>query len=53
VVFKKSSAPQNWDVVEGRDCPKYLAETVFAGLDEVGRFDLMEQFCCTFTIAIV
>ncbi|KAF2439636.1 hypothetical protein P171DRAFT_448428 [Karstenula rhodostoma CBS 690.94] len=49
VVFKQSSAPDNWAVVEGHDCPKYLAETVFADMDEVDRSDLQGRFACTFT----
>lgn len=53
VVFKASSAPATWAVVEGQDCPKYLADTVFAGMEEEEKFDLKEVFDCTFTITIM
>ena len=48
--FKNGRAPQDWAVVEGYDCPKYLADTVFKNLDEAGKQDLGQSFDCRFTV---
>lgn len=49
--FKKEHAPGNWSEIEGYNCPKYLADTVFADLTEAQKYDLEQELGCTFTVS--
>ncbi|KAJ4350377.1 uncharacterized protein N0V89_008998 [Didymosphaeria variabile] len=52
VQFKEPFAPQDWAVMAGHYCPKYLAMTVFAHLSEADRFDLQQTFGCKFSVTV-